>query len=303
MKNNTSSRDFKQLSAYLDGQLTPVARARLENRLREEPALRSSLDELRNTRRMLRSLPKARVPRNFTLSPHMAVQKPSQRVFPAMGFVSALASILLVVVVVSDWLGGATLKIASRPAEALQVVATVQVESKVSAEETVVEEEAPMLVLEAAPAESQADESQPVEVPEAEAPLMYAAPPGDNTVTLGEGMTGTVDVAMKALEIPPAGEEEMILPSSTTTVTESPSETPTMERQAELTETPAISIEAARSPEEDLTSNAQPNAEAEGTLHPRSEPLIWLRILEGILLFTAFAAGITAVVQRRKRIH
>lgn len=64
--------DAESLSAYLDGNLTPGERERLEARLQGEPALRAELDSLFRTRDLLRSAPRYRAPRNFTLTPEMA---------------------------------------------------------------------------------------------------------------------------------------------------------------------------------------------------------------------------------------
>ena len=72
MKTKLSTRDRQALSAYLDGQLAPRQRRRLEERLQQEPALQDALDGLRHTRSILRSQPKLRAPRNFTLTPEMA---------------------------------------------------------------------------------------------------------------------------------------------------------------------------------------------------------------------------------------
>ena len=71
MDNRIKSQDWETLSAYLDGQLTPRELTHLETRLSSDPELRTALEELRQTRGVLRSLPKLRVPRNFTLSPEM----------------------------------------------------------------------------------------------------------------------------------------------------------------------------------------------------------------------------------------
>ena len=60
-----SSRDLEQLSAYLDGQLSRSDRSRLEARIHSDPAFASALEELRQTRALLRHTPQRRAPRNF----------------------------------------------------------------------------------------------------------------------------------------------------------------------------------------------------------------------------------------------
>jgi hypothetical protein len=96
MTQTPSFRDVEKISAYLDGQLKPSEKARLESRLLSEPELASVLKELRQTRGLLRQLPQRRAPRNFTLTPKMVGQKPPlPRTYPAFRFASVLATLLL----------------------------------------------------------------------------------------------------------------------------------------------------------------------------------------------------------------
>jgi hypothetical protein len=96
MRQTPSFRDVEKLSAYLDGQLKPSEKARLESRLQSDPELASILKELRQTRGLLRQLPKRRAPRNFTLTPKMVGQKPPlPRTYPAFRFATVLATLLL----------------------------------------------------------------------------------------------------------------------------------------------------------------------------------------------------------------
>ncbi len=110
MKAKNSPRDIELLSAYLDQQLDSGKRARLEARMRAEPELRSAIDDLRRTRALLRSLPRLKAPRNFMLTPQMvgrvqARESSARRIYPVFQFASALASLLLVVVLLGDFLG------------------------------------------------------------------------------------------------------------------------------------------------------------------------------------------------------
>ncbi|MCU0484699.1 MAG: hypothetical protein MUC85_01185 [Anaerolineales bacterium] len=79
----------------------------METRLAQELDLREELNELRRMRAVLRSLPRSRSPRNFTLTPEMAGQRQRKpaRLYPVMGFASALASLLFVLMVLGDFLG------------------------------------------------------------------------------------------------------------------------------------------------------------------------------------------------------
>lgn len=89
--------DWETLSAYLDGQLSDRESSQLRQRLDAQPELQRALDELQRTKMVLRSAPRRRVPRNFTLTPAMVpTPKPWFRLVPILSFASALAFILLV---------------------------------------------------------------------------------------------------------------------------------------------------------------------------------------------------------------
>jgi len=155
MNSQLSSRDWEYLSAYLDRQLKPKEIASLEARLSVDPSLSAALGEIQRTRDALRSLPRMRAPRNFTLTPQMVGQRsllrarPAGRLAPVFGFASALATFLLVLVIAGDFLG--ILAPSTRPAaQAPGVVAEISVEPMATA---VVEER--ITSKEAAPAEAQ----------------------------------------------------------------------------------------------------------------------------------------------------
>jgi anti-sigma factor RsiW len=109
MKPQLSHRDYEQISAYLDGGLKPKERARVEARLQSNDALQAALQEIRKTRSLLRSLPRMRSPRNFTLTPAM-VGKPVTRfgLYPSSYYTlrlsAVLSSVLLVCVLIGDFL-------------------------------------------------------------------------------------------------------------------------------------------------------------------------------------------------------
>lgn len=89
-------RDVELLSAYLDGKLSQADSARLESRIKVEPDLRGILDDLSQSRALLRKLPKRRAPRNFTLTPQMAgVKPPLPRAVPSLRWATSLATLLL----------------------------------------------------------------------------------------------------------------------------------------------------------------------------------------------------------------
>jgi hypothetical protein len=109
MTKNISMREWEALSAYLDDQLSAKERARLETRLNQAAELRSALEDLRRTRAVLRSQPRVRAPRNFTLTPDMVgiKSRPVRRApaYPFFRFASALAGFLFLLVLVGDLTG------------------------------------------------------------------------------------------------------------------------------------------------------------------------------------------------------
>lgn len=73
--NSLPDGDLELLSGYIDNQLGPAERAKLERRLGVEPRLRAELEDLRTTASVLRSLEPLRPPRSFTLSPATATRR------------------------------------------------------------------------------------------------------------------------------------------------------------------------------------------------------------------------------------
>ncbi|MCU0487403.1 MAG: hypothetical protein MUE67_00465 [Anaerolineales bacterium] len=186
MNTSLTPRDWQEISAYLDQQLNSAAQARLEARLAHEPELSQALENLRRQRALLRGLPRRRAPRNFTLTLAMAGRPTRQPGYPALRLVSALASLVLVVLLVGE--------LVNQRFGMPQVASDLQVE--------MVEEEAPvMLMQEAAPA---AELEQPAEsAPEAGA--------------LAPLPTTPVEEARKAAESTPADapSAKMIAPEET----------------------------------------------------------------------------------------
>ncbi len=103
-----SDTDLELLSAYADGALSDSERQQLEARLHIEPALQAELDELRETIRLIKTLPPLRAPRSYTLTREMvglstAVPRRSRPFTLTTTFsaISAAAAVLLVVFGVS----------------------------------------------------------------------------------------------------------------------------------------------------------------------------------------------------------
>lgn len=98
---NLSDQDFELLSAYLDGELSTTEQAAIEARLRDEPALRHALDELRMLIAAVRDLPTITAPRDFTLTPEMVRQPAPTRIifFRALRVISAVSSAAAVLLI------------------------------------------------------------------------------------------------------------------------------------------------------------------------------------------------------------
>jgi hypothetical protein len=101
-----SPRDRRLISDFIDGQLKPDQRTRLEARLEAEASLRQALDDMARTCRLLRSQEPLRAPHNFTLTQAMVRgRKPAPLpTYPVFGLVSAVTALLLILVLAGDWL-------------------------------------------------------------------------------------------------------------------------------------------------------------------------------------------------------
>ncbi len=97
---------YEALSAYLDNELQARERASLEVELKRRPELRRALSELRQTRALLRTQPRMRAPRNFTLSPAMAGAqhgvRPVSSAYATLRLASLLATFFFILVSVGS---------------------------------------------------------------------------------------------------------------------------------------------------------------------------------------------------------
>jgi hypothetical protein len=167
-------KDWIQLSAYIDGELSRREEDLLKRRIQSDPQLHTALDQLRITKSVLQSTPPISVPRNFTLTPKMVGRKPNRSAAVGYRIATAMMSFLLIGVLVLDFgrflLGGAMAPAASRmeevmlesAAKEISEPAHIEVEGEVSqdrmavepddgepVEEILAEEEAPAIMAEA----------------------------------------------------------------------------------------------------------------------------------------------------------
>jgi hypothetical protein len=125
MNAQISPKEWQTLSEYLDGQLSPHDRSKLEQRMHTRPELRDGLEELRRLRSVLRTVPRRKVPHNFTLTRAM-VEKPAASRWtswvPALSLSSAMATFLLIVSMLVRLPGGAPTAMVSPEMESSRVM-------------------------------------------------------------------------------------------------------------------------------------------------------------------------------------
>ena len=259
MKNQITSRDYELISSYLDNQLGSKEHALLEARLKADPGLRKELHEISKTRLLLRSLPRLRALRNYYLNPKVIEKqvgvRPAPRFAPAFGIVSAIATILLAMVIFSDRLLAPTSPVALAPASAVQNETGLEqqeVERSVASTPSPTQE-APMAMMEAPAFSPTAGPTAAFKVGLSESATpttiyLYAYPPtsppaGMGSIVSAQTETDTVNCeeflwSESYPTLPylyycatptntPFGNLQIILPTSTTTPSPSPTPTPT----------------------------------------------------------------------------
>jgi anti-sigma factor RsiW len=281
MTKKLKDRDWRDLSAYLDGQLSSRTQARLENELAASEEMRAALEDLRQVRVVLRSQPRLRAPRNFTLSPQLAGiserRMPAWQLSPVFGFVSALASVLLILVFAGEYLLGAAPASAPMPAELQAKSAEVEM---VAAPTLISPVEAPALsaAQEQAPAvnDQRSMATQATQVAPVAGAMEYPAP---MALESGSGA------------YPPPAEPATNVQAFQATQMPAPTPAPTQEALA-------VAESESASPEEPALRSVEP--QDVGTQVP---PPFWSnwRIAQGGLLLLAIISGVIALILRRGR--
>jgi len=123
----------EMLSAYIDGELTPEERARVERHLAQCEACARNLRTLRQTVGLLRELPTVPVPRSFVLRPAARPVR-ARPTYAYFKWATALAAALLVVALAGDFI-----LTGLAPARKAAPLPTVPVMEKRAAEELAVE--------------------------------------------------------------------------------------------------------------------------------------------------------------------
>jgi hypothetical protein len=115
MKNHMTSRDYELISAYLDNQLGRKERALFEARLKTDAEMRKELQEISKTRLLVRRLPRLRARRNYFVKAEAARARPMLRMAPVFGIVSAVASVLLALVIFGNSFFSSSSQVAMAP--------------------------------------------------------------------------------------------------------------------------------------------------------------------------------------------
>ena len=119
-----STSEMELIGAYMDGALSEKERADFSARLQAEPQLRALLTEQRQLRKVYRSLPVRKVPRNFTLTTLEARQIKRKGLWaPVFGYGSLASMLMLVTLFFSGMLmppaAAPSADLAAAPAESI----------------------------------------------------------------------------------------------------------------------------------------------------------------------------------------
>lgn len=290
MTKRISPRDLEALSAYMDGELSQKELALLETRLESSIELQAAYEELRRTRVLLKTQPRLRAPRNFTLTAEMAGVRakspsPATRLFPVFRLTAALASILFVLVVIGDFLLG-TSRIGGVPMAAEPALQVMEMEADIEtleSQESVAEAE-PVLEAPAAPVEKVVEEPVVESDQAADEPLRMvipeaaeAGPPTTEGIPLEEELA-TQDVLEEgSMVVQPTPTPQMELAPPPLPV----EETQVVGRLPEIGDEPeGVGVMP--------TSRPAPNRSA------------W-RLVEGLLIIVALVSGLVAIFLHRGR--
>ena len=100
-----TDRDWAQLSAYLDGELSGRELRQVRKKIQTDPLLQAALEQLKITKQILQTAPRIPAPKNFTLTPEMIGVKSRKPSFSRFRLAAALMSFLLIGVMILDFGG------------------------------------------------------------------------------------------------------------------------------------------------------------------------------------------------------
>jgi len=273
----------EMLSAYIDGELPPAQKARVEAHLAECEECAQNLHTLRQTVSLLGQLPAMKAPRSFVI--REAQVAPRRRAglrwtwaYPALQGATVLAFLLFVVVFAGDValthfapaMGGA-------PLAAYRSPATEELEMQWVAPEKAVEETKEATVVE----EVVAMAATPTKMPAPPAPTGTPAPVAAEKAAPTPTPVPCEDEEMQDA-VPPTEEARMALAEKTAEATPSP--------PAEAGPSPtATPVEVAEAPPPERESGLSEESPATSGPPPVSPARVALWVIEGGLLILAMA--------------
>lgn len=222
----------EQMNAYLDGELPPESVRRFEAELKQDPALRAEVAELRQIKRSVQQLPQVRAPRNYTLDLAVygrpAPQSGTQWL-PVLRVATALTAFFFILVVALDLLSptgqvpflraGQEAAVADVSSEAVEVegeamevtrVVTEMAAEPVEEEVEMAEEEAP------APPRADAQVEETFTVEEAAEAAVEEIPAAAEEADTGAAATGVAEAtAAPPTLLPGGGGGQAPLPTGT----------------------------------------------------------------------------------------
>lgn len=241
------------LSAYIDGELSPKERARVEKHLRDCQACTQNLATLRQTVALVGELPQVPAPRSFAIRPAV-VQPKARMATPAWGYgllkgATALVALLLVLLIGADvslqFLGGFRMAAPAPIAPAAEAPLPPAAPPTIGPTESGEEFMASQAKGTAPPAaEAPPWNAQGVPTPAAtEADQAYLAPAPQDTATselrISEAeVSGTPTAVAEPAEAPLTDEEGMGAGASELTATPAPTATLKAEATSEVELTP-----------------------------------------------------------------
>lgn len=282
MNTHLTLRDQELLSAYLDGQLSDSDRNSVEHNLKTRGEWRLMLDELDQTRRVLRRAPRYRAPRSFALTPEMAKQARRSFLTNLIGLrvSAAMATLALVVALVMQ---GSPLVANQGASPMLSAAPAMQEDAAAGA-----------VVMEAAPVEKAAAEATPMIITWGSPAYAYGMGGGG-----GDGMdtmtSAPQDLAAPAPKIPgadspPAGEA----PAA--------EERNAVEGEAPIQGSgPILGVPAGESAGQILTTSETGPAYTEEDFQSAPKGLIALRGLQLGLILLAVVSAVAAFLFARRR--
>lgn len=311
-----------EVSAYLDGELTPKHQAALEADMARDPDLHRRVEALRSLTTMVRAVPLRQPPRNYIVTPSMVAEpepEPARRRRPiwVMRLATSLVAAAFVITFGFTLLQqGVTPNLATQSREAPQV--SLMRESEAMSDAAVPEPEstpelagAPDAVVEQeAPAAAEmAEESTPLS-PEDEmafAPMPEAGESAEDMEGLGVGGGGDAPAeqeieqpeAEEAAAEKPAAEEPAEPPMALVAPAEPEEETPVEDAEV-VKSAPPEAVEETQAPAEAPVPPPQDAGDGERRTAARPPRSVPLGVTIGLGIATVILTAVTIWLSRRQ---